>query len=77
MGLMVCNQYGIKRGSGLGCEMGQIGCEDEGTRDGFNIPAYMRSPEEVAAGVDRIGGFKIEKMEYRKLVEYSDEKHED
>ncbi|WZZ89770.1 hypothetical protein YC2023_118349 [Brassica napus] len=53
------------------------GLIDEGTRDGFNIPAYMRSPEEVAAGVDRIGGFKIEKMEYRKLVEYSDEKHED
>ncbi|KAF8102703.1 hypothetical protein N665_0197s0063 [Sinapis alba] len=53
------------------------GLIDEGKRDGFNIPAYMRSPEEVAAGVDRIGGFKIEKMEYMKLVEYSDEKHEE
>ncbi|CAF1698822.1 BnaC03g13660D [Brassica napus] len=50
---------------------------DEETRDGFNIPAYMRSPEEVAAGIDRIGGFKIEKMEYMKIVEYSDEKHEE
>ncbi|KAG2333211.1 hypothetical protein Bca52824_004391 [Brassica carinata] len=53
------------------------GLIDEETRDGFNIPAYMRSPEEVAAGVDRIGGFKIEKMEYMKIVEYSDEKHEE
>ncbi|KAL0734882.1 hypothetical protein Bca4012_011092 [Brassica carinata] len=53
------------------------GLIDEETRDGFNIPAYMRSPEEVAAGVDRIGGFKIEKMEYMKVVEYSDEKHEE
>lgn len=50
---------------------------DEETRDGFNIPAYMRSPEEVAAGIDRIGGFKIEKMEYMKIVESSDEKHEE
>ncbi|KAF3542556.1 hypothetical protein DY000_02004901 [Brassica cretica] len=29
MGLMVCDQYGIKRGSGLGCEMGQMGCEGD------------------------------------------------
>ncbi|KAF8099862.1 hypothetical protein N665_0236s0023 [Sinapis alba] len=53
------------------------GLIDEETRDGFNIPAYMRSPEEVAAGIDRNGGFKIEKMEYMKIVEYSDEKHEE
>ncbi|CAH2069766.1 unnamed protein product [Thlaspi arvense] len=53
------------------------GLIEEDTRDGFNIPAYMRSPEEVAAGFDRIGGFKIETMEYQKIVEHSDEKKEE
>lgn len=50
---------------------------DEETRDGFNIPAYMRSPEEVTAGIDRCGGFKIGKMDFLKIVEYSDEKQEE
>ncbi|XP_010450918.1 PREDICTED: gibberellic acid methyltransferase 2 [Camelina sativa] len=53
------------------------GLIDEETRDGFNIPAYMRSPEEVAAGIDRCGGFKIEKMEFMKIIEHSDEKQEE
>ncbi|XP_010536804.1 PREDICTED: gibberellic acid methyltransferase 2-like [Tarenaya hassleriana] len=52
------------------------GLIDEETRDGFNIPAYMRNAEEVAAGIDRCGGFKIEKMEYMKIPEHSDEKQE-
>ncbi|KFK27207.1 hypothetical protein AALP_AA8G349700 [Arabis alpina] len=53
------------------------GLIDEETRDGFNIPAYMRSPEEVAVAIDRIGSFKIEKMEYMTVVEHSDAKKEE
>lgn len=59
------------------CSFGQKGLIDEETRDGFNIPAYMRSPEEVTAGIDRCGGFKLEKMEYMKIIEHSDEKQEE
>lgn len=50
---------------------------DEEIRDGFNILVYMRSLEEVVVGIDCIGGFKIEKMEYMKIVEFFDEKYEE
>ncbi|CAN8252988.1 unnamed protein product [Cochlearia groenlandica] len=53
------------------------GLIDEETRDGFNIPAYMRSPEEVAAGINRVGGFKLEKLEYMTIIEHSYEKKEE
>ncbi|CAA7062596.1 unnamed protein product [Microthlaspi erraticum] len=53
------------------------GLIDEETRDGFNIPTYMRSPEEVAAGFDRIGGFKIEKLEYMTTIDHTDERKEE
>ncbi|ESQ54638.1 hypothetical protein EUTSA_v10026784mg [Eutrema salsugineum] len=36
-------------------------------RDGFNIPVYMRNTEEIAAAIERCGGFKIEKMEILKI----------
>lgn len=48
---------------------------DEETRDGFNIPAYMRSTEEVEVAIKRCGGFEIQKMEFHKIMEHSEEKH--
>ncbi|KAF2314588.1 hypothetical protein GH714_027791 [Hevea brasiliensis] len=50
------------------------GLVDEETRDGFNIPAYMRSTEEVERAIKRCGGFEIERMEYRSMEEHSQEK---
>nr|QRX39001.1 gibberellic acid methyltransferase [Hevea brasiliensis] len=50
------------------------GMIDEETRDGFNIPAYMRSTEEVERAIRRCGGFEIERMEYSRIVEHSQEK---
>lgn len=50
---------------------------DEETRDGFNIPAYMRSMEEVEVAIKRCGGFEIQKMEYHKIMEHSEEKHKE
>jgi gibberellin A4 carboxyl methyltransferase len=50
---------------------------DEETRDGFNIPVYMRSTEEVERGIKRCGGFEIQRIEYQKIVEHSEEKHEE
>ncbi|KAJ0020851.1 hypothetical protein Pint_31494 [Pistacia integerrima] len=53
------------------------GLIEEETRDMFNIPAYMRSMEEVERGMKRCGGFEIEKMEYRRIVEHSEEKQKE
>ena len=53
------------------------GLIDEETRDGFNIPAYMRSPEEVKRGMERCGGFEIQRLEYQRIVEHSKEKQDE
>ncbi|KFK34730.1 hypothetical protein AALP_AA5G185300 [Arabis alpina] len=45
------------------------GLIEEEKRDGFNIPIYLRSTEEIAAAIDRCGGFKIEKMEVLKIAD--------
>uniref|UniRef100_A0A2C9UG20 Gibberellic acid methyltransferase 2 n=1 Tax=Manihot esculenta TaxID=3983 RepID=A0A2C9UG20_MANES len=58
------------------CFVGDVmqGLIDEETRDGFNIPAYMRSMAEVERAIKRCGGFEIERMEYSRIVEHSLEK---
>lgn len=43
----------------------------------FNIPAYMRSTEEVERGIKRCGGFKIEKLEYKRIEEHSEEQQKE
>ncbi|CAG7887717.1 gibberellic acid methyltransferase 1 isoform X1 [Brassica rapa] len=45
------------------------GLIEEEKRDGFNIPVYLRSTEEIASAVDRSGGFRIEKMEVLKIAD--------
>ncbi|KAF8113968.1 hypothetical protein N665_0043s0041 [Sinapis alba] len=45
------------------------GLIDEDKRDGFNIPVYLRSTEEIASAIDRCGGLKIEKMEVLKIAD--------
>lgn len=45
------------------------GLIEEEKRDGFNIPVYLRSTEEIAAAIDGCGGFKIEKMEVLKIAD--------
>ncbi|CAH2077884.1 unnamed protein product [Thlaspi arvense] len=53
------------------------GLIDEEKRDGFNIPVYLRNTEEIAAGIDRCGGFRIEKMEMLKIADpLNAKKHE-
>ncbi|XXG50967.1 hypothetical protein AAC387_Pa02g4848 [Persea americana] len=53
------------------------GLIDEERRDAFNIPAYMRSPDEVRRAFDQCAGFEIQTLEYRKVVEHSKEKQEE
>ncbi|KAL5781107.1 hypothetical protein ACOSP7_006136 [Xanthoceras sorbifolium] len=53
------------------------GSIEEETRDMFNIPAYMRSIEEVERGIKRCGGFEIERIEYKRIVEHSEEKQKE
>lgn len=53
------------------------GLIEEETRDMFNIPAYMRSVEEVEKAIERIGGFEIERLEYMRVVEHSEEKQKE
>ncbi|KAL5766989.1 hypothetical protein ACOSP7_017606 [Xanthoceras sorbifolium] len=53
------------------------GLIEEETRDMFNIPAYMRSIEEVERGIKRCGGFEIERIEYKRIVEHSEEKQKE
>lgn len=53
------------------------GLIDEDTRDAFNIPAYMRSTDEVKRGIERCGGFEIQRMEYLRIVEHSKEKQDE
>ncbi|KAF5735675.1 gibberellic acid methyltransferase 2 [Tripterygium wilfordii] len=53
------------------------GLIDEETRDGFNIPAYMRSMEEVENAIRKCGGFEIQRMEYKKIVEHSEDKQQE
>lgn len=50
---------------------------DEETRDGFNIPAYMRNMEEVEEAIKRCGGFEIQRMEYKRIIEHTKEKQEE
>ncbi|XP_077230623.1 gibberellic acid methyltransferase 2-like [Tasmannia lanceolata] len=50
---------------------------DEEKRDTFNIPAYMRSIDEVKAAFDRCTGFEIQTLEYQRIVEHSKEKQEE
>ncbi|XP_010276464.1 PREDICTED: gibberellic acid methyltransferase 2 isoform X2 [Nelumbo nucifera] len=53
------------------------GLIDEETRDTFNIPAYMRSIEEVEKAFHQCGGFEIQRLEYQRIVEHSKEKQEE
>ncbi|CAL9110759.1 unnamed protein product [Musa textilis] len=53
------------------------GLIDEDTRDTFNIPAYMRSVEEVKAAFDQCSGFKIQQLEFQKIIEHSKEKQQE
>ncbi|KAL5851173.1 hypothetical protein ACOSQ3_006291 [Xanthoceras sorbifolium] len=53
------------------------GSIEEETRDMFNIPAYMRSIEEVERGIKRCGGFEKERIEYKRIVEHSEEKQKE
>lgn len=50
---------------------------DEDTRDTFNIPAYMRSMEEVREAFEKCDGFEIMKLEFQRIVEHSKEKQEE
>ncbi|CAH8317884.1 unnamed protein product [Eruca vesicaria subsp. sativa] len=45
------------------------GLIEEDKRDGFNIPVYPRSTEEIANAIDRCGGFKIEEMKVLKIAD--------
>ncbi|XP_068661025.1 gibberellic acid methyltransferase 2-like [Aristolochia californica] len=45
--------------------------------DAFNIPAYMRSVDEVKKAFDECVGFEIKTVEYRRLLEHSKEKQEE
>ncbi|KAF8404003.1 hypothetical protein HHK36_012113 [Tetracentron sinense] len=49
----------------------------EETRDSFNIPAYMRSVDEVEKAIHQCGGFEIQKLVYQRIVEHSKEKQEE
>ncbi|OVA03904.1 SAM dependent carboxyl methyltransferase [Macleaya cordata] len=53
------------------------GLIEEETRDTFNIPAYMRSTDEVDKAFRGCGGFEIQRLEYRRIVEHSREKQEE
>ncbi|CAH8391751.1 unnamed protein product [Eruca vesicaria subsp. sativa] len=50
-------------------ELVDEGSIEEDKRDAFNIPLYLRNTEEVAAAIERCGGFKIEKMEMLKIAD--------
>ncbi|ONK78088.1 uncharacterized protein A4U43_C02F14190 [Asparagus officinalis] len=50
------------------------GLIDEEMRDTFNIPAYMRSTEEVRRAFDHCGAFEIKRLEFLRIVEHSKEK---
>uniref|UniRef100_A0A0C9S2E0 TSA: Wollemia nobilis Ref_Wollemi_Transcript_19770_1289 transcribed RNA sequence n=1 Tax=Wollemia nobilis TaxID=56998 RepID=A0A0C9S2E0_9CONI len=43
----------------------------EDTRDGFNIPAYMRSSKEIQQAFDHCNAFEIKCIEFRKVMEHS------
>ncbi|XP_068664367.1 gibberellic acid methyltransferase 2-like [Aristolochia californica] len=53
------------------------GLIEEEKRDTFNIPAYMRSVNEVKKAFDECAGFVIKTVEYRRLLEHSQEKQEE
>ncbi|KFK29160.1 hypothetical protein AALP_AA7G096900 [Arabis alpina] len=53
------------------------GLIEEEKRDGFNIPVYNRSTEEIVAAIDRCGGFKIERMENFKVADHMNGKQEE
>ncbi|KAL0922617.1 hypothetical protein M5K25_006616 [Dendrobium thyrsiflorum] len=58
-------------------ELVNEGCIEEEARDMFNIPAYMRSIEEVKSAFEKCNGFEIKNIEYLKLIEHSKEKQDD
>ncbi|XP_058079558.1 gibberellic acid methyltransferase 2 [Magnolia sinica] len=53
------------------------GLIDEELRDTFNIPAYMRSTDEVKVAFDLCTGFEIQTLEYQRILEHSKEKQEE
>nr|QRX38986.1 gibberellic acid methyltransferase [Gnetum montanum] len=53
------------------------GLIEEGTRDEFNVPVYMRSMDEVRRGFDACAHlFEVQKMEYMRVPEHSQEKQD-
>nr|QRX38988.1 gibberellic acid methyltransferase [Ginkgo biloba] len=53
------------------------GLIDEETRDSFNIPAYMRSIEEVRRAFNQCNAFDIGRIEFQRVPEHSKEKQEE
>lgn len=49
---------------------------EEETRDAFNIPAYMRSKEEILRAFDYCNAFEIKCIEFKEVMEHSKEKQE-
>ncbi|XP_010438760.1 PREDICTED: gibberellic acid methyltransferase 1-like [Camelina sativa] len=53
------------------------GLIEEEKRDGFNIPVYFRSMDDIVAAIDRCSGFKIEKMENFKIADHMNGKQDE
>eukprot|EP00253_Pinus_taeda_P028023 PITA_28023 len=49
---------------------------DEETRDAFNIPAYMRSKEEIERAFNQCEAFDIKSLKFSRVMEHSKEKQE-
>nr|QRX38987.1 gibberellic acid methyltransferase [Ginkgo biloba] len=53
------------------------GLIDEETRDAFNIPAYMRSKDEIRVAFNQCKAFEIKSIEFLKVMEHTREKQEE
>ncbi|KAK1292687.1 Gibberellic acid methyltransferase 2 [Acorus calamus] len=53
------------------------GLIDEETRDKFNIPAYMRSTDEVMEAFNQCNGFDVKKLEFKRIEEHTEEKQQE
>ncbi|KAK1317193.1 Gibberellic acid methyltransferase 2 [Acorus calamus] len=53
------------------------GLINEETRDNFNIPAYMRSTNEVMEAFNQCNGFDVNKLEFKRIEEHTEEKQQE